>query len=73
MHDDRSNAREHVFDAVVELGDQQVLALFGLLAPRDIAGQTLEAYKAATFVEFRPGRFLEPRLPPIRTNETKGD
>ena len=25
MHDDRRNAREHVFDAVVKFGDQQVL------------------------------------------------
>jgi len=32
------------FDAVVEFGDQQVLALLGLLAPRDIAGQALKAH-----------------------------
>ena len=32
-----------VIDAGVEFGDQQVLALFMLLAPRDIVGPALKA------------------------------
>src|SRR6266849_6552536 len=73
MHGDHCNACEYVFDAVVELGDQQVLALLGLLAPRDIAGQALEAYDASSRVEFCPRRLLEPHFLPVRANETKGD
>src|SRR5258707_13760398 len=71
--DDCRNARQHVFDAVVEFGAQQILALFGLLAPRDIAGEALDAYKAADRIEFRPRGFLEPYLPAVGANETKGD
>jgi hypothetical protein len=59
--DDRGNTRQHVFDRVVELGAQQVLTVFGLLAPRDIAGQTF------------PRRFLQPRLPAVGADETKDD
>src|SRR5713101_5095132 len=73
MPDDCYNARQHVFDAMVEFGAQQVLALFRLLAPRDIAGQALDAYKAAGRVEFRPRGFFEPHLPAVGANETKGD
>ena len=53
MPDDRRNARQHVFDAVIEFGAQQVLSLLVPLAPRDIAGQAFDAYNAAARVEFR--------------------
>ncbi len=53
VHHNRRNARKHVFDAVVEFGDQQVMALFSLLVARDITGQALDAYKAAGGIEFR--------------------
>src|SRR5258708_39451802 len=73
MPGDSPNARQHVFDAVVEFGAQQVLALFSLLAPGDIAGQALDAHKAAGRVEFRSRGFLEPHLPAVWANETKGE
>src|SRR5215467_896810 len=72
MHDDDCDARQHVLDPVVEFGDQQILALFGPLAPRDIESQTLEADNSSGHVEFCFRRFLKPHLLPIRADETKG-
>src|SRR5215470_19082656 len=73
MHGDHRNACKHVFDAVVELGDQYVLALLSLLATRDVAGQAFDADNASGRVKFCFRRFLEPHFPPVRTDEAKGD
>jgi hypothetical protein len=51
LHRDHSNTREHILDAVVELGDQPVLALLSLFAPGNVKGQTFEAHKATFSVE----------------------
>ncbi len=73
MHSDHRNACKHVFDAVVEFGDEHVLALLGLPATRDVAGQAFEADNASGRVEFGFRRFLEPHFPSVRADETKGD
>src|SRR5579864_2479983 len=73
MLGDDSNARQHIFDAVVEFCNQQILTLLRLLPPGDIAGQALEPFNAAVRVEFRLRSFLKPHFPPIRANETKTD
>src|SRR5260370_21664903 len=73
LPDDRGKACQHIFDAVIEFGGQQVLPLLVALAPRDIARQAFDAYNAATRVEFRPRGFLEPHLPAVGANETESD
>ena len=42
---DNGNAREHVFDAVIEFGNEQVLTLFRLLSIGNIKCQPAHAYK----------------------------
>src|SRR5262249_21706216 len=51
IHRDHANTREHVLDAMVQLGDQQVLMLLGPLALSNVEGQALEAHKASCRVE----------------------
>ena len=73
IHGDHANAREHVLDAVVKLGDQQVLVLFSSLALRDVEGQALDAYAFPDGVELGRCCFLKPHFPAVGAHHTEGD
>ena len=64
IHGDHGNAREHVLDAVVKLGDQPALVLFGPLALRDVTGQALDAYALPGCIKLGRCCFLEPHFRP---------
>jgi hypothetical protein len=62
IHGDHGNAREHVLDAVVKLGDQQALVFVSPLALRNVEGQALDAYTLPGCVELGRCCFLEPHF-----------
>src|SRR3954447_2951415 len=69
---DRGNTREHVLDAVVKLGDQQALVFVSPLALCNVNRQALDAYTLPGRVEFSRCCFLEPYLPSVGSDHTKG-
>ncbi len=69
--DDCRNAREHVFDAVIKFGGEQISALLTMLASRDITGQALEAETISLRVKFRPRRLLKPYFSAVRPDEAE--
>ena len=56
---------------MIELGDQQVLALLGALALRDVASQALETHEPSSGVELGARGFLEPHFAAVRPNEAE--
>src|SRR5262245_9314369 len=69
--DDSRNNREHVLDAMVELGNEQALVLLRLLVLSDVSRQALDAQQAPGCIKFTPCRLLQPHLSPVRTVEAE--
>src|SRR4029077_19044552 len=69
---DDGHAGEHVLDAVIELGDEQVLALFGMLVIRNVERKPAHVRKLAGGVEFSLGRLLQPYFATVPADEAEG-
>ena len=68
--DDRHSC-EHIFDAMVELRNQQVLVLLQRLAFGDVARQALNAQESSGSVKFGLCRLLQPHLSTVRTDKAE--
>src|SRR2546430_8410102 len=73
IHGNHGNAREHVFDAVVKLRDQQALVLVSPLARGNVDGQALDAYTVPGCVELGRCCFLEPHFLAVGAHDAEGD
>ena len=60
---DDGNARQQIFDAMIERGDEQALLVLRQLARGDVESKALEAYKTPYGVEFGLCLFPRARLP----------
>src|SRR5215471_14978381 len=69
---DGSNARQQIFDAMIQRGDEQALLVRGSLACGDVESEALEAYKSPQCIEFGLCCFLEPDFPAVGALEAEG-
>ncbi len=72
VHRHHRDAGQDVFDAVVELRDQHVLAFFGTLACGDVASEPLEQHEPPGRIELGARGLLEPDLLAVRPDEAEG-
>src|SRR5580765_7979752 len=73
IHRHHGNAREHVLDAMVELGEEHVAMLLGPLALGDVDGEASQTDKAPSRVKLGSGGLLEPHFPAVRAHVAEGD